>query len=41
MIAISRAGGALLGILSLAIMLLGVVPGPALDLIRTLWIQVP
>ena len=40
-IAISRAGGVLLGILSLAIVLLGVVPGRALDLIRTLWIQVP
>jgi NADH-quinone oxidoreductase subunit N len=41
MIAISRAGGALLGVLSVAIVLLGVVPGPAVDLIRTLWVQAP
>ena len=40
-VAISRAGGALVGILSLAIVLLGVVPGPALDFIHTLWIQTP
>lgn len=38
---ISRPGGTLLGLLSLGIVVLGVVPGPALKLIHTLWIQVP
>jgi len=41
LVAVSRAGGALVGLLSLAIVLLGVVPGPALDFIHTLWIQAP